>query len=521
MQERMITSTESKILDMNCEYLGVSTEQLMENAGRAVSDEIIARFGRGSTVVVFGGTGRNGGDGMVAARHLANSGFRVTYLLVGRESDIQDASVQRNWKILTSMSRTLTSKAISDSSLIGTVKCEVAVDALLGTGARGTVRPPVLHAIRALNSLKCFKIAVDIPSGLDSDTGEVLGEAVKANLTVTLHATKTGIAKASNYCGEVKVVDIGIPQEAELYAGPGNVAAVTKPRPFESHKGEFGRLLTVGGSETFTGAPALVALAALRTGVDLSVVAASEAAKEAISSFSPNLIVVKLKGEHLNPRNIQQITEQIKLADAVVLGPGLGTHQQTVQAVRKLLRILADHKKPVLLDADALKALGRVKGSLGLPAVLTPHAGEFEFIAGKKPPLNFDERIEEVRKIATVAEATVLLKGNVDIISNGTRSKLNRTGNPAMTVGGTGDVLSGIAGGLLAQGFGAFESAVAAAFINGLAGDIAFRSYGNHIVATDLIDLIPKIKKDPLGLTQDLQMRTESKHQRCRSDVIV
>lgn len=288
------TSQDMRMLEINSEYLGVLPLQLMENAGKAVADEIASRFKPGSQVIFFSGTGRNGGDGMVAARHLAAKGFKVKSILVGREADISDEIVVRNWKAIREMDWTIDINVLGDSSLIQPFSANVLVDALLGTGAKGNLRQPVLRAVRALNDSEGFCVAVDVPSGVDSDTGEILGEAVRADLTVTFHRMKSGLEKARDYSGEIKVVEIGIPYEAELYAGPGDVEIIPKTREPQSHKGDFGRLLVLGGSETFSGAPALVALAALRTGVDLAYVAAPERTAYAISSFSPDLITLKL-----------------------------------------------------------------------------------------------------------------------------------------------------------------------------------------------------------------------------------
>ncbi len=486
------------MLDRNSEYLGVSTLQLMENAGRAVADEVTKRYPRKCDIVIYAGTGRNGGDGMVAARHLSSAGHHVTFVLVGAPSEIRDESATSNWRAIASMSETIGIEVVHDSSDITTPKCDVVVDALLGTGVRGHLRQPILRAVEIINRTKCFKIAVDVPTGVDSDTGNVLGAAVKADLTITFHARKPGLRIAKQNCGEVKVAEIGIPPEAWIYAGPGDVESVVRPRSPKAHKGDFGRVLVIGGSEIYSGAPALVALAALRTGADLVFVAAPERVANAVSSFSPNLITVSLKGEHLNDGNTEVLRSHIQRATCVVIGPGLGTHNETVSAVSRTLQMLRRFRKPALIDADAIKAIGKTKRSYGFPIVVTPHAGEFQVLAERSPSDDLQKRSEEVRSLARSIGGTVLLKGNTDVVSDGTRVKLNRTGNPAMTVGGTGDVLSGIVAGLIAMGNPGFQSSVAGAFINGAAGDFARIEMGNHLAPTDLIHLIPKIMNDPM-----------------------
>ena len=472
----------------------------MENAGRSIADEVEARFGRGASVTVYGGTGRNGGDGMVAARHLAARGFKIFFLLVGDERLIRDNSVAANWSALKAMQSTVRIESCHDSSAIPKSDSDVLIDAMLGTGMHGKLRQPFLRAVQVVNGSAGFKIAVDVPTGIDSDTGEQLGEAVKANLTVTLHAMKKGFGKSKQYWGDVKVVDIGIPPEASIYAGPGDVAAVSRQRPADSHKGQYGRLLVIGGSEIYSGAPALVALAAYRTGVDLVYVAAPEKAADSIASFSPSIITIKLPGSNLATRHLRIVDEHIYRANAIAIGPGLGLAKDTVPAVRKIVSFAIKRKKSILIDADALKAIGVVKRRIfDESIVITPHAGEFEAVSGKNPSRDLNARMNEVRDFASLSGAVTVLKGHTDVISDGTRTKLNDTGNPGMTVGGTGDVLSGIIAGLMAQGFESYESAVAGAFVNGAAGDLAAERFGHHLMPTDLVEHIPAILTDPMS----------------------
>jgi hydroxyethylthiazole kinase-like uncharacterized protein yjeF len=508
--ETALTSLETRVLDKNSEYLGVSTLQLMENAGRSVADEITSRFGKGSSVVIYGGPGRNGGDGMVAARHLAGRGFKVVYRLVGHQESIVDLSVHRNWLALKTMSTTVKVEELTDSSALAELQTDVTIDALLGTGVKGKLRQPILRAVEVINSSGGFKVAVDVPTGIDSDTGEVLGEAVRANLTVALHATKRGFVKAKDFCGEIKVADIGIPHEAELFAGPGDVEAVNVRRSPEAHKGEFGRLLVIGGSEVFSGAPTLVASAAYRTGTDLVFVAAPERTAQVIASISPNLITVKLPGGNLMPQHFRLLREQLERASAVAIGPGLGLNRQTVRAVRKIVAFVLQSRKPLLLDADALKAFGILRKKVfDSSTVVTPHSGEYEAISGKSPSRDLKVRSTEVKEFSARIGATVLLKGHTDVITDGTRVKLNNTGNPGMTVGGTGDVLSGIVAGLMAQGVDSYRAAVAGAFINGASGDFAQEQFGYHLTPVDLIDYIPKVMNDPMSHKAILEKRLE------------
>ncbi|MEM2526766.1 MAG: NAD(P)H-hydrate dehydratase [Candidatus Bathyarchaeia archaeon] len=501
MAEKIITTREMRALDVNAEYFGISRLQLMENAGRSVAMEIASRFKpQEARVAIFCGLGGNGGDGLVAARHLICLGFRVDVILAGKSSEIVNEETRRNWEALKSLRRSLTLYEIYDSSIIPeSIKAEVIVDALLGIGLKAPPRPPIAQLIRKINETDAYKVSVDVPSGLDSDTGAVLGEAVRANLTVTFHKAKPGLLKAREYVGELIVKPIGIPEEVECFAGPGDVMIVIRPRPPEAHKGDFGRLLIVGGSETFSGAPTLTALAALRTGIDLVYIAAPRETAYAISSISPDLITLKLEGDHLSMRNMPIIRSYMERATAVAIGPGLGLHRETVEAVGEIIRLAEERKLPILLDADGLKAFSGFKRRLESPAVLTPHPGEYAILTGEKLPDSLDERVEHVKRTAEKLNAIILLKSNIDIISDGLRIKLNFTGNPGMTVGGTGDVLSGIVAALLSQGIDPFEAAVAGAFINGAAGDFVRAEKGYHMVATDLIEWIPKIMDNPMS----------------------
>jgi hydroxyethylthiazole kinase-like uncharacterized protein yjeF len=494
-----ITSGEMRALEVNAQYFGVSLLQLMENAGRSVAQETTSRFQKNKKAVVFCGLGGNGGDGFVAARHLLAADFEVTVVLMGRSRDINHESAMSNWVILQSLQNKVDLIEATDSSLIPKVNAGIVIDALLGTGTKGKLKPPITQAVNYINSLTSFKIAVDVPTGIDSDTGELLGVAVKADLTITFHKEKPGLEKAKKYVGDLIVADIGLPQEMERFAGPGDVYQATKPRSPTAHKGDFGRLLVIGGSEVYSGAPTLVSLAAMRTGVDIVYLAAPAKTALAISSMSPDLITIKLEGNNLNPANMETIKPYLTMVDAVVMGPGLGLSPETSKFVKACVDEVEKAKKPLLLDADALKAFAKFKRPLKVPLVLTPHLGEYTILTGEVLPENQEECILAIQKTAKKLNAVVLVKGKVDLICNAERTKLNFTGNAGMTVGGTGDVLSGIVGGLMAQNVDVFEAAVAGAFVNGAAGDFVAGEMGFHMVATDIIDWIPHVFEDPMS----------------------
>ncbi|PIU59833.1 NAD(P)H-hydrate epimerase, partial [Candidatus Bathyarchaeota archaeon CG07_land_8_20_14_0_80_47_9] len=274
-------------MELNAEYFGVSRLQLMENAGHNVALEIASRFKPDKSAAIFCGLGGNGGDGFVAARHMLAMGFKVTAILAGKAKEISDKAASENWEAIQSLKNSIPIYEVYDTTLIPDITADIVIDALLGTGTKGKLKPPILQLVKKINTFKAFRVAVDVPTGIDADTGEVLGDAVKAHLTITFHKPKRGFEKARKYVGELVVKDIGLPRQFEEFAGPGDVLKVTKPRPSESHKGDFGRLLVIGGSEIYSGAPALVTLAALRTGVDLAYLAAPEETAYAISSMCP------------------------------------------------------------------------------------------------------------------------------------------------------------------------------------------------------------------------------------------
>ncbi|MCX9010261.1 MAG: NAD(P)H-hydrate dehydratase [Candidatus Methanoperedens sp.] len=478
-----ITSSRMAAIDANCEYLGIRRLQLMENAGAAVANAVKEKIASGKIAVVAG-RGNNGGDAFVAARHLGN--YDTTVILIGAKEDIRTQEARHNWEALERMSLPLvqvTDSTMLDRSLI--MNADIIIDGIFGTGVRGRIHEPESTAIDLINGSEAFVISADVPSGFDPDGGE-LDKSVQADLTLTFHKMKVGLLSrdAGKYTGEVQVVDIGIPREAEYFIGPGDI----KPflvRPPSSHKGDAGRVLVIGGG-AFSGAPALAALGALRAGADIATVAAPENVSDIIASFSPNLIVRPLSGDRLSEEDIPVVSELIKKHDVIVMGMGLGTSDRTLAAVKKIIPLC----RKAVVDADALVPGLFPAGNKNI--IVTPHAGEMRRLSGTDVPEDEKEKAGFIMDFAQKNQVTVLLKGAIDMISDGTGVRANRTGNAGMTVGGTGDVLAGLTGALFAK-HGAFESAGAAAFINGAAGDLAFEEFGYGLLATDVIDYIPKV----------------------------
>lgn len=495
----MITLEEMRALETNSAWRGVSRRLLMENAGSQVAREILRRKNPEEKVVILAGTGNNGGDGFVAARHLVNKDVKVEVILLGRPRNISTSAAEENWKTLTQMENNVEFHIIRDSQdfkdLDG-ISAPILVDALLGTGITGGLREPVASAVELINDQGAYTVAVDVPTGLNPSTGEVHGDAVRCDLTVTFHDSKPGLEKGGeDYVGELVVADIGIPHSAERLAGPGDVKIAIPPRSIGSHKGQNGRVLIVGGGSHYAGAPALAGLAALRSGADLSTIAAPEGTANIVNSFSPDLITLKLPGKDLQPDAVPKLEGSIGDSTAVIIGPGLGLTDATREALLEFMEILVDKQPdlPVLLDADGLKIVSEKPRLLreGNP-VLTPHAGEFKILTGSTLPSEESKRIEMVSGAAEDLDSVIMLKGHVDICAapDG-RAVLNDTGNPGMTVGGTGDVLAGVTGSFLSRGAEPFRAGSAALFLNGLAGDICHQDMGYEFTASDVKDKIP------------------------------
>ncbi|MEM4700291.1 MAG: NAD(P)H-hydrate dehydratase [Candidatus Nezhaarchaeales archaeon] len=495
---------EARAVDLNAEHLGVPRVLLMENAGRSVADAVSSRMDvRGKRVLVVAGVGNKGGDGFVAARHLSIRGAKVAVVLIGSEAELATREARLNWEVLKNMDLTVETYTFSSLGIEGLAKrveeADVIIDALIGTGLRGALREPVRQVVEVLNRARGFKVAIDVPTGLEPDTGEVLGVAFRAHVTVTMHKPKRGLRLAREWAGEVVVAEVGIPPEAEIYTGPGDVAAVVRPRRADTHKYDYGVVLVVGGSPLYAGAPALAGMAALKSGVGLVIVAAPSSSAPYIKSFSPDLIVHSTKGEWIDESAARSIVEAglLERATVMVLGPGLGFNDATVAGVRALLREAAERGLRALIDADGLKSLAKL-GPPGakLDYVLTPHRGEYRALMGEDAGVGLGAAMEAAKKLAKTYGATVVLKGHRSVITDGERVKVNRAGNPGMAVGGVGDVLSGLIAGFMAQGASSFAACCAATYVNGRAGDLAAAEKGYHFTASDLLETVPKALRE-------------------------
>ncbi len=497
----VITTTDMKILETNTVALGIPLKMLMEAAGKSVADTITNQFSpeKANRVIVLMGKGGNGGDSLVASRYLASRGFSVDVLPAYSPSEILHPDTRYNYEVV---KRIDSIKIHKPGDLSPLDEADIIIDGLLGTGVRGEVRDPVKTYIVEANRAKAkLKVAIDAPSGLDPDTGEVHGVAFKADITVTFHDIKPGLREKVEYTGKVVVANIGVPREAYLYIGPGDVVHGIPKRPRDTHKGMAGKIMVVGGSYRFTGAPALAGLAALASGSDLVFIVSPDTIRSIIASYSPELITLPYEGKYLSVEDlgtIDKYIEQVK-PHVVVIGPGLSDRPETIEAVNKLLDKVLERDIYLVIDADALKAIKIGDRKFNGKAVLTPHRGEFKRLSGIKLSGDLVKDAREVLHIANKLEATILLKAPIDIISNGLETRYNKTGNPYMSIGGTGDVLSGLTASILAKTHVPFKSACIASYLNGLAGDYLLK-HGEKVSPAEIIRVIPHIMREPLNI---------------------
>ena len=446
-----VTPARMRVIDANAMALGVTELQLMESAGRALAEQVL-RLAPGR-VLVLCGSGNNGGDGMVAARYLQRGiDTAVVYLDAGKRS----RACEQNLATLRNASVSLRSfQCREDLETLQVLfgNADVIVDALLGTGSRGAAKEPLATCIRMANASKAKIVAADIPT-----------PGMRADIVCAFHRAKTE--------GAI-VADIGIPLMAECTTGPGELTLLPA-RGRKAHKGAGGEVLVIGGGP-YQGAPYLAGLGALRAGADIVRIASP--AFEPI----PDLIYERLDGKKIGKEHEERLIALAEKADVVVCGNGLGTESQAV------VEAIAPHCKKAVFDADALRQpLPAAKGE----TIYTPHAGEFARITGTALPDDTIGKARIVRKSGI--RGTILLKGPTDIITDGTRVRFNRTGDPAMTVGGTGDVLAGICGALLCH-LPAFETACIAAYVCGKAGESVAAERGTGMLASDLVDRVPGV----------------------------
>jgi NAD(P)H-hydrate epimerase len=491
------TAKEIRIIDQNCVELGMHAGKLMENAGAAAAKIIQEKYPQHQKVAICCGTGNNGGDGFVIARHLASIGSSVTIYLLGHPIRIRSDIASQNFNILKQMEQSIRIVSIRDSTDLKEMAKELQeydliVDALLGIGLNGEPYEPIKTAIKAINKTKKPIISADIPSGMFSDKKEKTKIMVKADLITTFHDTKPCLT-IKDLAEKTIICPIGVPPEAEIFIGIGDLKTTFPKRKSSSHKGENGMVLVIGGSKKYSGAPILTARAALRTGVDLVLTCLPSSIAKTGQADSPNLIIKSFSGANFKVEHAKEIIPLIDEFDSIVLGPGLGTTDEIIPFVQAIVQKIPPEKK-LIIDADGLKA---VKDELSIlknkSIILTPHAGEYKQLFQQGLPTDWQERMSPIKQQAEKRQITLLVKGEYDIISDGRRFKVNRTGHEGMTVGGTGDVLAGIVGAIAAIQSDTFCSAAVGAYLSGKAGEYAAKDFGNSLLATDVIDKIAEV----------------------------
>ncbi|NYT15474.1 MAG: NAD(P)H-hydrate dehydratase [Methanomassiliicoccales archaeon] len=472
--ELMMPFSEVRVLDINSEYLGVTPEYMMEEAGKGVAQLVRELAGEGSSIGMICGTGNNAGDAFVAARYLSDI-MEVTVVLARPSERIRTELALKNYERVRDLSVEPDEVDFSTFDLL--------VDALYGTGMKGEVNEPYRTLITRINEFEKTVLSIDVPSGLEADI------KVIPDYTITFHELKEGMTEDD--CGKIVVHDIGIPPEAKEFVGPGEFIYYPLPEE-ESYRGDNGKVLIVSGG-FFPGATTLAGLSSYRIGVDLVHIAAPLLAYGPIAGHSPNFIVHRLSSPELAMEDVPIVKELIEKVDSVLLGTGLC---ESESSQRVILRILEDCETPMVVNADNLETIGKDLSILeDKTGVLTVHHPGFKAITGRLPGGDVDFDKSSVKDFAKEIDLTVILKGRVDIISDGKRVRRNRTGNPSMSVGGTGDTLAGIMVGLLAKGVEPFDAARIASFTNGYAGDMAFESHGFGMMASDLVEKIPDVLK--------------------------
>jgi NAD(P)H-hydrate epimerase len=507
----LVTARQMKEMDrQTIESFGIPGIVLMESAGRGAVDALFRHFPniRHMKVGIAAGPGNNGGDGFVIARYLASHRVPLAlYLLSKRERVRGDAAA--NLKLLDQMEipvQEIPDIGAFESHRGGMKQCDLWVDAMLGTGLTSSVRGLFEEMIGFLNTLEKPIMAVDIPSGLDSDTGKPRDSCIKATVTVTFGLPKIGhvVLPGMEFVGKLEVVDIGIPPFVVDQIGPKHhlltremINAWFQARSIQSHKGTTGHLLVIAGSPGKTGAAVMTSRAAMRVGAGLVTLGIPESLNMAMESQLTEVMTEPL------PENVDQtlglsaygsIMSLLKDKNGLAIGPGLGTAKPTQNLVRRLIQ---KSPVPVIIDADGLNALA---GSLGflkdlkVPVVMTPHPGEMARLAKRTPSQIQQERIRQARRFASTHKVYLVLKGARTVVAHPDGTILiNHTGNPGMASGGMGDVLTGMISGLIVQGLSIHEAVNAAVYLHSCAADFLARSKGPvGFLASDLMDILPE-----------------------------
>jgi hydroxyethylthiazole kinase-like uncharacterized protein yjeF len=486
--------------DRGAQALGIPGGVLMERASVGMSQVIVEHFGdlAGRRVLVAAGGGNNAGDGFVIARELYRAGAEVS-VLATKEDYEGDAAV--NLGVLRNLNVRLLNRDEFGGEL---ARADLVIDALLGTGFRGEVRGDLSGLIEEINGSGLPVVAVDVPSGVNGSTGEVEGPAVRADLTICAHAAKVGcvITPGLDHAGTVRVVDIGIPPEAEVepsttWTDAASLRGLVPRRIGAAHKYSAGSLLIVAGSASATGATAMVGRGAQRAGCGIIFVVTSESAAHRVDAALTEALVSGAPEDEngmMSGDAVEHILEMAERASAIVLGPAAGVGD----GGRRLVEgVLGGTDLPVLLDADAITNLSGPEALAGRggPTVITPHAGELGRLLGTGAKEVSARRLHAARRTAEESASCVLLKGMDTLVAEGERVAVNSTGTHALATAGTGDVLSGVIGALLSRGMDPYDAARAGAWAHGRAAELWLGTTGRpaeSMVATDLFSYLPE-----------------------------
>ena len=512
---KVLTSKEMREIDRKTiEEIGIPGPVLMENAGIRITGAILKRFPRitEENVVIVAGKGNNGGDGFVVARHLFNLGSRPNVLLLASKQELKgDAALNLGIaeKIGVEIAE-VTKIEEWKKHRIGLFHASVIVDAIFGTGLLKPAEGLYATAIEDINKAPGFKVAVDIPSGLSSDTHLLIGPAVKADLTVALAAPKIGhvLPPAEEYVGELVISDISIPpflfEDESLkleVIEKKDVLPYIQKRKRDSHKGTYGHLFVLAGSLGKTGAAVMAAKAALRMGAGLVTVGTPQSCLPVIARSMMELMTEALPEtpqKTISEAALPMVLDLLKGKDAVLIGPGISAHPSTAKLVVSLMPKI---KVPAVIDADGLNILADNPDALksfSCPAVLTPHPGEFARLIRRSNKDVLDNRLALAAEFADKYKVFLVLKGYRTLVAT-PRGKIfiNPTGNPGMATGGSGDVLSGMIASLIIQEKNILGATAAAVYLHGLSGDIGAKRIGERpLIAGDLIKYLPQALKE-------------------------
>jgi len=505
---KLVTPAQMREIDSRAiRELGIPSMVLMENAGLSLVEEVEKRLSEGpGKISVICGPGNNGGDGMVAARHLADRGHEVLVFLAARKSSFRgDARAQlRILRKLGIPVRVVGSPADVEMERRRLENSDVVIDALFGTGLHREIDGLPAESVRAINACPGIVISADIPSGINGKTGFPMGEAVTADVTVTFAYPKLGLVQypGAHFAGEIVVADIGIPRAAEIgtefpgkISGPETVTSGFSRRWEDSHKGTFGHLLVCSGSIGKTGAGILAAKAALGSGAGLVTLALPVSAVWAVDAAVPEVMTAPIPETSdgtLSANGKNALKQLIGERDAMAIGPGLTVQAETAALVRD---VLSWDGFPVVVDADALNALSGNPEYLRKrrgETVLTPHPGEMARLLDSSTSMVQGDRVGAALSCSSRSDCVVVLKGAGTVVAapDG-RFFINPTGNPGMATAGAGDVLTGMIGALLARGEDALTSALASVYLHGVAGDLAAEALTQHsLTAVSILDNI-------------------------------